>query len=290
MSLDLKALLDLPYASKANVIFSHFWKELPTSKINTATTLAYSRENFATETITPLAQISESEFNLELYHGPTSNFKDLPFQLIPHLLPEKSTVVVSSAGNGSISALKSFAKYNDYKVILFFPLTNVDENRKNELLSYNSETTFVVGVDSELDKIHSELDRVFLDEDYLLKFAKQDINLVPIHMIPNSRIIPLLVPLVSAYCSLVKNNIIKFGNPINIINSETHTSFNKAIDLAKEIGLPIEPTAKIKIFPKFKKEQPQITIIDEKSTTLYRDAICRINGIKNFLNMICLRS
>jgi threonine synthase len=271
-------------------LLSHFWREIPKSKIANATQTAYSTENFKTASISPLFKISGSEYTLELSHGPTGTFKDIPFQLLPFLFSDNAIVVAASAGSAGIAALKSFAKSADRKFILFFPLNGVTKKQKEVLLSYNNKNILTIGVDGSLPEIHAELDSIFTDKIYILRLIKQGINLVSINSLPNARVLPLIVPIIAAYCALVKYGVIKFGENINLEISSEHSTFIEAVRLAKELGLPLDESGKIKVIPSFFHPSPKADEAAVNNDNIHRDAICRLGGIRNFIDMIYTQS
>ena len=46
---------------------------------------AYTHENFGHEDIAPIVHLEKNHFLLELFHGPTASFKDIPMQLTARL-------------------------------------------------------------------------------------------------------------------------------------------------------------------------------------------------------------
>lgn len=47
--------------------------------------LAYTHENFSHKDIAPIVPLENNQYMLELFHGPTASFKDIPLQLTARL-------------------------------------------------------------------------------------------------------------------------------------------------------------------------------------------------------------
>lgn len=47
--------------------------------------MAYTRENFSHEDVAPIVPLEGKQYMLELFHGPTGSFKDIPLQLTARL-------------------------------------------------------------------------------------------------------------------------------------------------------------------------------------------------------------
>ena len=77
LSLDeICALARLPYAQRAAAIYKAFNVDLPDEAIDELMGRAYG-DNFDDEAICPITSLDESTHILELWHGPTSAFKDM---------------------------------------------------------------------------------------------------------------------------------------------------------------------------------------------------------------------
>jgi threonine synthase len=79
---ELTALGDLPYTAQAATIYKRFGVDLPAARIDELMAQAYG-DNFDTPTVAPVVEVAPSTFVLELWHGPTSAFKDMALQCLP---------------------------------------------------------------------------------------------------------------------------------------------------------------------------------------------------------------
>jgi threonine synthase len=84
---EIAAMAGLPYAELAARIMQPFVGDsLTPERLRELTTQAYGR--FAHAAVTPLKQLDEQHWLLELFHGPTLAFKDVALQLLGLLFEE----------------------------------------------------------------------------------------------------------------------------------------------------------------------------------------------------------
>ena len=77
----IRAMSPLSYAALALDIVTPFVDgEIPTSDLKTIIDESY--ETFGHPDVAPMTQLSEREYLLELYHGPTLAFKDFALQVL----------------------------------------------------------------------------------------------------------------------------------------------------------------------------------------------------------------
>lgn len=77
---------------------------------------------------------------LELWHGPTSAFKDMALQILPHLLTKSlqktgdgkdAVILVATSGDTGKAALEGFKDVDHTKIIVFYPVDGVSPMQKN---------------------------------------------------------------------------------------------------------------------------------------------------------------
>lgn len=80
---EICALTELPYAQRAASVFKRFGIDLPDAEIDRLMELSYG-DNFDDERICPITEVGKGLHVLELWHGPTSAFKDMALQCMPN--------------------------------------------------------------------------------------------------------------------------------------------------------------------------------------------------------------
>ena len=112
---EIEALRGLPYAELAARVMQPFVGDsLTPERLLELTTAAYSR--FAHAAVTPLVQLDERQWLLELFHGPTLAFKDVALQLLGLLFEEflgrtgeSLTIVGATSGDTGSAAIDAVA-------------------------------------------------------------------------------------------------------------------------------------------------------------------------------------
>ena len=104
---DLNAMQTLPYHAVAAQVFKAFQPNIADEAIDALCAQAYG-EQFDDERIAPVHTLDERTHVLELWHGPTSAFKDIALQALPLFFDEgikangaDGCTGTDSAGNGS---------------------------------------------------------------------------------------------------------------------------------------------------------------------------------------------
>ena len=110
-------LAQLPYAQRAAKVYGAFEPDLSDEQLARITGEAYS-DNFDTPAICPVTSLPGGIHMLELWHGPTSAFKDMALQCLPRFfsvsaaemrkrgeLDDTHMILVATSGDTGKSAL-----------------------------------------------------------------------------------------------------------------------------------------------------------------------------------------
>ena len=84
---EILALETLPYWQRAATVFSRFGVDVPEERIDELMQDAYGTQ-FDDERIAPIEEVVPGTWVLELWHGPTSAFKDMALQCLPLFFSE----------------------------------------------------------------------------------------------------------------------------------------------------------------------------------------------------------
>ena len=112
---EIAALAGLPYSELAvRVMLPFIGDSLSEDKLRELSSEAYAR--FAHAAVTPLTQLDERHWLLELFHGPTLAFKDVALQLLGRLFEEflsrrseRLTIVGATSGDTGSAAIDAVA-------------------------------------------------------------------------------------------------------------------------------------------------------------------------------------
>lgn len=94
---DILALAELPYAQRAAYLYRSFGVDLPDETVDALMADTYGSQ-FDDEAICPITSLDETTHVLELWHGPTSAFKDMALQCLPRFF-SASASPPTRAGN-----------------------------------------------------------------------------------------------------------------------------------------------------------------------------------------------
>lgn len=126
---DIKAMERKPYTERAVDVLLQYLTDFSEDELRECVNAAYAPEKFGDNPV-PLVQVNDNTGVLELWHGPTSAFKDMALQLLPHLLTRsmqktgetnKVVILVATSGDTGKAALEGFADVPGTQIIVFYP-------------------------------------------------------------------------------------------------------------------------------------------------------------------------
>ena len=126
---ELAGLLPLSYGERAKRILAAYLPEYSDAELEALVSASYGK-NFDTEAIAPVRFTDDTTGYLELWHGPTSAFKDMALQMLPHLLTASLKkcgeqrgvcILVATSGDTGKAALAGFADAPGTGITVFYP-------------------------------------------------------------------------------------------------------------------------------------------------------------------------
>lgn len=283
----ISKLVNCSFEVRAEFVLSRFWDDFTINQIRAAVGMGYTRAKFGSACITPLMPIDADTFALELWHGPTGTFKDISAQVIPHLMPTNSLVLMATAGSAAVAAFEGFRDVRGVRVIAFFPNTRMTEMQRLLMVTQDGDNLMAVGVDGELSEMQIELDKMVNDEHFARNLTNLGYKLTSLDRIKLGRIAPLTVTFFSAYCELIKAGEIQLGEPIRIDVPQEHGTLVQALELTKKL-FPTSSTAKKAIV--VESEEPHeaceelLEILRGKPVVF--DAICKPSNMRKFVDLV----
>ena len=137
--INVDELTNLSYQQIATKVIHAFLDDFTEEEISSSVNQAYDNK-FDTEEIVPLHKI-EDAYLMELYHGPTSAFKDIALTLLPHLLIQSYnkenrhdtiSILTATSGDTGKAALSGFADVRHTAITVFYPELAFLKYRKNK--------------------------------------------------------------------------------------------------------------------------------------------------------------
>lgn len=200
-----------------------------------------SYKNFSHQAIAPLKQLSNNQFLLELFHGPTLAFKDFALQFLGNLLDyfltkrnEKIVIVGATSGDTGSAAIQGCMHSKKVQIFILHPHKKVSEVQRRQMTTILSDNVFNLAVEGNFDDCQGFVKQMFAqekDDKELFKGKK----LVAVNSINFARIMAQIVYYFYAAIRLGANekNPISFSVPTGNFG-DIYAGF-----LAKKMGLNI---------------------------------------------------
>jgi len=250
---DILSLADKPYAARAAFIFEAFGIDLPKGTIEALMDEAYGG-NFTSEDICPIVSLDSQTHMLELWHGPTSAFKDLALQCLPpffttsaSLLIEQGKldhnfmILVATSGDTGKAALEGFKDKEGVSIGVLYPSGGVSDIQFKQMATQTGNNVIVWGVEGNFDDCQNAAKAVFNDEAFAKRLqSEKQIALSSANSINWGRLLPQVVYYVSSYAMMVRDGKVVPGSPIDVCVPTGNFGNILAAWYAKRIGTPID--------------------------------------------------
>lgn len=250
---EILSLSELPYHSRAARIFELFGLDLEAEQIAELTQSAYG-QNFDDISIAPVLEASSGTFLLELWHGPTSAFKDMALQCMPLFfsdavagkqaageLNEDILVLVATSGDTGKAALEGFADLDHVRIAVFYPAEGVSSTQRKQMVTQSGDNVFVSGVHGSFDDCQNSVKAAFNDVSFALELQKRHrLRLSSANSINWGRLLPQIVYYASAYSDITASGGIASGSTLDICVPTGNFGNILSAWYAKRIGVPID--------------------------------------------------
>lgn len=243
---DIKALCAKNYVERAADILGLFLTDYTAEELKGAASAAYSKEAFE-DGATVISKVGDNEI-LELWHGPTSAFKDMALQIMPRLLStaiEKcgetrdALILVATSGDTGKAALEGYADVDRVRILVFYPSEGVSRIQKLQMQTQKGNNVKVAAIRGNFDDAQSGVKRIFTSADVAEKLDQKGLFFSSANSINWGRLAPQIVYYISAYCDLVNEGEINLGDELNITVPTGNFGNILAAYIAKKMGLPV---------------------------------------------------
>ena len=243
---DFDALCTMDYPARAAMILSRFLDDYPADALAGDCRAAYAPEKFPGGSA-PIRTLDGGIHALELWHGPTSAFKDMALQIMPRLLSRALTmtgerriahILVATSGDTGKAALEGYRDVDGVKITVFYPLDGVSLMQKRQMQTTEGRNVNVVAVRGNFDDAQNGVKAIFSDPDLARRADDAGFFFSSANSINWGRLVPQIVYYLSAYCDLVNAGKIAFGDPVNVAVPTGNFGNIFAAYLARRMGLP----------------------------------------------------
>ena len=245
----IKGLTKLSYQERAARVLGGFLTDYTDEEIKGCVERAYGGGKFDDAAVAPLNIMEDDVSVLELWHGPTSAFKDMALQLLPQLLStalkktgEKNQVLilVATSGDTGKAALEGFKDVEQTKIIVFYPENGVSRIQKLQMVTQQGENVAVTAVKGNFDDAQSGVKAIFSDREFNAKLNEAGVSLSSANSINWGRLVPQIVYYFSAYADLLKAGVIRAGDEISFTVPTGNFGDILAGYYALRMGLPVK--------------------------------------------------
>jgi len=244
----LNELMHARYQERTAKVMGLYLTDYSYEELLTFAENAYGPEKFDTAAVAPVRTVDEKTHCLELWHGPTSAFKDMALQMLPQLLSaalgktgEDKTVciLVATSGDTGKAAMEGFADVPQTKIMVFYPKDGVSAVQEAQMVTQEGANVGVCSVIGNFDDAQTGVKRIFSDEAIRAELAERGYVLSSANSINWGRILPQVVYYISAYCDLLRDGKIAMGQKVNFCVPTGNFGDILAAYYAKRMGLPV---------------------------------------------------
>ena len=118
--------------------------------------------------VTPLVQVADNRFVLELFHGPTLAFKDVAMQLLgrlmDHVLAERdqrATIVGATSGDTGGAAIEAFRGRERTDIFILFPDGRVSDVQRRQMTTASEANVHALALEGNFDDCQAMLKGMF---------------------------------------------------------------------------------------------------------------------------------
>ena len=179
---EIGALAGLSYVDTAVAVMAPFVGEsLTREDLRALCVEAYGRFDHAA--VTPLVQLDERNWLLELFHGPTLAFKDVALQLLGLLFERflanrdtHLTVVGATSGDTGSAAIDALAGRAKVDIFMLHPQGRVSDVQRRQMTTVLAPNVHNIAIDGSFDDAQALVKAMFADRDFSGRFALSAVN------------------------------------------------------------------------------------------------------------------
>ena len=233
----IEAMKSLQYADLALEIVTPFVDgEIPTSQLKKVTDESYAA--FKHPEVAPLTRLSEHEYLLELYHGPTLAFKDFALQVLGRLLDhvlrkndQRVVILGATSGDTGSAALEGCRHSERVEMYILHPYQRVSAVQRKQMTTVPGDNVFNLAIEGNFDDCQRIVKAAFANQ----AFLPSNKSLVAVNSINWVRILMQIVYYFYAALKLgAPNKKVSFSVPTGNFG-DIYAGY-----LARRMGLPID--------------------------------------------------
>lgn len=234
----IKEKIDMTYEEIAFEVIKEFFTDFSNEEIKDAISKAYENR----------FKVVEKKGFLELYHGPTSAFKDAALLFLPQIMSlakkklninEEIVILTATSGDTGKAALEGFKDVDGFKVMVYYPKEGVSPVQEMQMVTQEGNNLRVVGIKGNFDDAQRGVKEIFGDNSFKEELLKMNYRLSSANSINIGRLVPQIIYYFYGYLKLVNKQQIKMGDKINVVVPTGNFGNILAAYYAREMGLPV---------------------------------------------------
>ena len=257
--IDLEGLANKDYFELAREVLGTLLPDYTADEIAACVDEAYG-STFASDEVTPVVDLkgvageadqgSAPAYVMELWHGPTSAFKDVALQMLPRLMArtsanaegaaDKIMIVTATSGDTGKAALAGFADAPGCGITVFYPKGKVSRVQELQMSTQEGTNVSVCAVRGNFDDAQSAVKRIFADRGLADRLAAAGVQLSSANSINVGRLVPQVVYYFAAYAQLLRAGKIQPGDAVEFCVPTGNFGDILAGYYAKLLGLPVK--------------------------------------------------
>lgn len=241
---ELAALLAGTYQDRARAVLGHLLDDYSSAEIAECVSAAYG-SNFDSAAVTPVVPCG-ADWVLELWHGPTSAFKDVALQMLPQLMRvarkgdgHKIMIVTATSGDTGKAALEGFADVEGTAVTVFYPHGKVSDIQRLQMACQRGNNVAVGAIEGNFDDAQTEVKHIFADRALAERLGAEGCVLSSANSINVGRLVPQVTYYFDAYAQLIERGAVAAGDPVDFCVPTGNFGDVLAGYYAKLMGLPV---------------------------------------------------
>ena len=232
---DFKAMAGRPHAEVAARVMTPFlFGSIDAGVFAEMVTAAYS--GFDHAAVAPLAQLGDSDWMLELFHGPTLSFKDYALQLVGRLFDHvlrragrRVTIVVATSGDTGSAAIEACRGRDAIDIVVLHPKGRVSEVQRRQMTTAAEPNVHNLAIEGTFDDCQNLVKALFHTPG-----LREEVGLAAMNSINWARIMAQVVYYVTAAVALgAPDRPVAFAVPTGNFGNIF------AGYVARRIGLPV---------------------------------------------------
>ena len=242
---DLASTLKMSYLELAQYILSLFLSDFSHEQIQQCVQNAY-QNSFENNEVAPLCKYNDG-WLMELWHGPTSAFKDVALTLLPHLLTvayqnqnenDLISILTATSGDTGKAAINGFADIKNTAITVLYPEIGVSDIQKRQMQTSLGKNVEVIAVKGNFDDCQRIVKEAMKDP--VVLEACKHMKLSSANSINIGRLLPQIVYYFDSYAKLVNHGDIQLGDTVNFVVPSGNFGNILAGYLATQLGLPVK--------------------------------------------------